>query len=675
MGHRPSRPRGLSPRIVFENGVESEGLKYSVTLFLSAALLFLAQPLVARLLLPWFGGSAEVWTACQLTFQLLLLAGYGWTHLLVTRASGRVQVLAQGTVVALAVVSLGVAAVWFNAPLMPAPSLRPLAEEAPLPRLLLLVLSTVGLPFFALATTGPLVQAWATRAGVPNVARLYALSNVGSLVGLLVYPTLVEPQLTLPQQGWLFGGGVLAWAIALAQSARGVTGSPRVIARGTFKVTWLWLAALPVALLLSVTQHLTQEVSPTPFLWVLPLAAYLLSFVVAFSRPVKWTVVLPLLALSAMAVTVLRATDQEPPLPLRVALFVGFLLVAALACHGALAATRPTDDALTGFYAALSLGGALGGVSVGLLAPRVFSSTSELEWALGLTLLVVGVSTPTRARWWWLVVGVVLPTLVLGSSVRSRGQLDAQRDFFGVVRVLQRDGQLLLLHGRTIHGVQQLEARGTPTAYYAKETGVGQLLAREQRGRHVGLVGLGAGTLAAWARPGDVWRFFEISPAVMRAAEQPGGFTFLSDARARGAQVEVVQSDGRTALEQVPTASFDVLVADAFSGDSVPVHLLTVEAMKLYASRLSDDGVLAVHLTNRSLDLAPFVARSAEEAGFAEVVMVVNESSGAALRARWMLMAKRHGALNGIQVTDAAPARAARAWTDDFSSVWNALVW
>ncbi len=659
--------------------------RFVFTVSIGAVLLFMVQPMAARALLPWFGGSAAVWTTCQLFFQLLLLAGYAWTHGLVARLAPRRQVMAQLTLVIVAGLSLAVTALWWGGPVIPGAALRPPDSTFPIARLLLSLLLSVGLPYFALATTGPLLQAWASSARVStgSVYRLYAVSNAGSLLGLLAYPFLLEPVATLRVQGWLWSAGFVAWGIALAIAGRDVTGnrSSRAESRdGGPWASWLALSAGPVVLSLAVTNHLTQEVAPIPFLWVLPLVVYLLSFIVTFESD-RWyrrEWVLPLLGLLSLAIAGLRTQDQDLPLPLRIGLYVLFLFVACVASHGELARTKPDESQLTGFYAAMATGGALGGVFVGLLAPFLFKGFYEFEWGALLVLGAVALRQSSRGviRAAWPVITVIALLLFIGVRSQRVGVLASSRDFFGVVRVVlsgdDDDQANLLLHGRTVHGAQQRLHREAPTTYYAKESGVGMLLSLERaQPRKVGVIGLGIGTLAAYGRPGDVYRFYEISPAVIDYA-QSDWFTFLSSSKAK---VELALGDARTALEREPPQGFDVLVLDAFSSDSVPVHLLTREAVALYLTHLAPGGVLAFHLSNRSLELVPVASRVGKELGLAGVVIRTQAKSNWALPARWLLLSRSSDSFAGLEVTDEHPPSDAPLWTDDFSSLWRVVRW
>jgi hypothetical protein len=372
--------------------------------------------------------------------------------------------------------------------------------------------------------------------------------------------------------------------------------------------------------------------------------------------------------------------EQELPLPFRVLLFIAFLFVACVTAHGELAASRPEPAGLTGFYAAMATGGALGGIFVGLVAPLVFASFVELE--LGLVFLLGTLAVAFRgsrlAALYGALLLVVAALLLVGANARNAGVLASRRDFFGPVRVVDSgegdDEANLLMHGRTVHGAQQLHHREQATTYYAPESGIGRLLSLERATpRRVGVIGLGIGTLATYGRAGDTYRFYEISPTVVDFAQGEGGyFTFLHDSKAN---VSVALGDARTVLEAEPANGFDVLVLDAFSSDSVPVHLLTKEAMTLYLSHLARHGVLALHLSNRSLSLVPVAARVGRELQLIPAVIGQKASSPWALPSRWLLLTREQSSLEGLPITDANPPSADQVWTDDFSSLWRAVQW
>ena len=661
--------------------------RFAFTLFLGAGLLFLVQPMVARALLPWFGGSAAVWTTCQLFFQLLLLGGYAWTHGLVQRLTPRHQVFAQRALVAVAALSILGAIVAWGGPIIPGVALRPRDSTFPIPRLLLTLLLCVGLPYFALATTGPLLQSWASDAKVTagSVYRLYALSNAGSLLGLLAYPFVLEPLATLRVQGWLWAGGFAAWAVGVALAGRGVEGAPAQKEKpkqpGPLPVkSWLALSAGPVVLLLALTSHLTQEVAPIPFLWVLPMVLYLLSFIVTFESE-RWyrrQWVLPALAVLSVCVAGARRFETDLPIVLRVWVYLVFLFVACVASHGELVRKKPEPARLTGFYTAMAIGGALGGTFAGLLAPALFADLFEFELGFVFLLGAVAFQQDTRVlrRGAFAVIAVVTVLVALDVGRGRRGVIASRRDFFGVLRVMRLGGgdneTNLLRHGNTVHGAQLLSHPDEPTTYYVRESGVGQLLSLERAApRRVGVIGLGIGTVAAYGRVGDVYRFYEISQNVLAIAQGEGGwFSFVSRSKAT---LEFALGDARTSLEREPPQRFDVMVLDAFSSDSVPVHLLTTEAMALYLRHLGPGGVLAVHLSNRSLDLVPVACRVGKELGLTPLVIGQASETNWRLPSVWLMLvrAKDYPSLKapaGLQCDGSL-------WTDDFAPLWPAVRW
>lgn len=671
--------------------------RFAATVFLSAFLLFQVQPMVGKALLPWFGGAPAVWTTCLLFFQAVLLGGYAWSHLVVARLSARAQARAHLGLLALAVLALGGTAVAWRAPLLPDASLAPGGGAAPVPQLLRLLALSVGLPYLALAATGPLLQAWVARS-VPTAAalRLYALSNLGSLLGLLAYPFGLEPLLPLRAQAWLWSAGFATFALLCGGVA--VTASrtppppPEVAATPPGPRPWGWWVALPAvasALLLAVTTHLTQEVAPVPFLWVLPLALYLVSFIVTFESARwyhrGWAV--PLLGALALVVAGVLTRDTEPSALVAVPLWSGFLFVAAVAAHGEVVRRRPAAEGLTAFYLAVSAGGALGGALVAVVAPLVFTGVTELPLGIGAVVALVAAAALGGTRWRWAgaaVTGLVAGTLWLGGQARAEGVLEARRDFFGALRVVRSgagaEARRVLLHGRILHGVQwdAPGRRGEATAYYAANSGIAQAL-RMGGGRpaRVGVVGLGLGTVAAWGRPGDVYRFYELSPEVIALARGSGGhFSFLADSAAR---VAVVEGDARTSLERELRAGsqrYDVLAVDAFSSDSVPAHLLTAEALALYLAHLADEAsVLAFHLSNRYLDLVPVVGRLAREAGLQAALVTAPGDGALGLRSKWLLVSRTSLRRPGLEaaVTDWAPRSDGPRWTDDATSLWQVV--
>lgn len=668
-------------------------IRFAVTVVLSAFLLFLVQPLVGKVVLPWFGGAPAVWTTCLLFFQLVLLGGYAWSHLVVRRLQGEWQRRAHLTLLVVAVLALVVTTLAWGTPLVPSTSLRPEGSDSPTLHLLMLLTLSVGLPYFALSSTGPLLQAWVSQK-VPAVTamRLYAASNVGSLVGLLAFPVFFEPLWPLRTLSWAWAGGFTLFAVLCATLAWRAPVIPRDAANesklsaGTV-ARWITLGALPSALLLAMTNHLTQDVAPIPFLWVLPLVLYLASFVVTFDSD-RWyrrAWALPLLCVMGFFVAGLLLYPTEPSALVALVGYLGFLAVACITAHGELVRQRPAGEHLTAFYLAVSVGGAVGGLLVAIVAPRVLKDFYELPIAAAALVLWVAIEVvrgqaPTRPRQALLAVSVVLVVL-FGWSIKSRGMdvLETRRDFFGVLRVEKDQRGLALMHGRVLHGTQFAEPskKRLATTYFSPNSGVGRLLRSRTEPIHVGTIGLGVGTLAAYVKPGDRFKFYEISPSVVAIAEGAGGyFSYLSDAPTK---VEVVLGDARTSLERESPNAYDVFIVDAFSGDSVPTHLLTKEAFQLYGTHLKPGGVLALHVSNRYLRLLPVVARLARELGLHSLVVDVDRGEDWALSSLWVLLSKDPESLRiEVPKDDAStltPDMEGPLWTDEFTSLWGLVEW
>ncbi len=669
-------------------------IPYGVTIFLSAFLLFQVQPMIGKMILPWFGGSAAVWTTCMLFFQLVLLAGYCYSHFLMRLLAPRWQSAVHLALLAASLLCL---------PLAPSLAWRPTGAENPTLRILLLLGASIGLPYFTLSTTGPLIQAWFARERTNAVPyRLFALSNLGSLLALLAYPLIVEPALpTLAQsRSWsvlflLFAlcCGGLAWRGRAGVSAQdAVTSHPPLSWRK--RLAWVALAACPSILLVADTSFLTENVAPIPLLWVIPLALYLISFILCFERngwyPRRLMLPLLLVGLAALAWLPTQGMNAYPML-LSLGVNLAALFVVCMVCHGELAGLRPPPAQLTGFYLMIAVGGACGGVFVGLVAPYCFSS--NYEYSIALVLIALVLSAVVLARH----VGPArrMPAAVLATAVviaiawvRIADHLadsgDARllvRDFYGSQAVYDvgsgDDAHRTLMHGQIIHGKQYTSParRRWPTTYYSQESGVGRaLLAKAHQGPlNVGLVGLGAGTLATYGRAGDHYRIYEIDPLVLHLARTE--FSFLAD---NPATTSMVLGDARLTLERDPTQGFDLLAIDAFSGDSVPVHLLTREAFASYFRHLKPDGVLAIHITNRFLDLVPVVRGAADAFGrSAWLVDSEGDRSREIYHSRWILLARDPAFFKAAEFAGAGqaipPTPDFRPWTDDYSSVFAVL--
>jgi SAM-dependent methyltransferase len=649
---------------------------FAGTIFSSAFLLFLVQPLIAKQILPWFGGSAAVWSICMVFFQVLLLAGYAYADLVTRKLPARVQPMLHVALLGLSLLLL---------PIVTDARWKPGGAEDPTLWILGLLLGTIGLPYFLLSTTGPLVQSWVSRTPWgAQVYRYFALSNLASLASLLSYPVLIEPYTRLLDQAhgwsWAYAGFALlcaatAWAVARMPAAQPVAavGDAAQAPRWTHYALWLALPALGSWLLLAVTNHLTQDVASVPFLWVLPLVVYLFSFVLTFEND-RWyrrALFLPgaavLLALAAYGLQSRLGQRLQTALPL----YVGGLFFWCVVLHGEMARRRPAARYLTRFYLMLSLGGALGGIAVGLVAPVVLPAYYEL--GMGLVMLALLGLVVWRRHWPGLAICALLVAICgtfLAGQVRdnSADTRVMSRNFYGTlstndaVREAPVDNVRQMYHGAVKHGEQYLAAdrRREPTTYYGPTSGIGRAIQSAPPGpRRIGLIGLGAGTLAAYARPGDTVRVYEINPDVFVLADKE--FSFLADSPAR---IERVLGDARLALEREPPQRFDVLAVDAFSGDSVPVHLLTTQALDLYMRHLRPGGIVAFHVTNRFLALPPVVERIAAARGLS-AALVHDQAENSDLRSTdWALVARDSATLQ-------RPGLA--GWTDDFNNLFTVL--
>lgn len=703
-------------------------LPFALATLLGAFLVFQVQPVISKVVLPWFGGAPMVWTTCMLFFQVLLFGGYLYAHLLARYlpppAQGAVHVLLLATAV-------------LAMPITPDASWRPDGSESPAIHLLLMLLLHVGLPYFALSSTGPLIQSWLSlEPARDDVYRLYALSNVGSLSALLSYPLIVEPVLAVDSQsrlwGLLFAAFVLiqGWlatrligrAPETARNNRGAGVSPPIAPSRV--LLWLALPAFASIVLLAFTNHLCQEVAVVPFLWVLPLAIYLTTFILAFDSPGWYR---PRGYAYAGIATIVAATLIQnyaaEQLVLQIAACGSLVFLLCMLCHGEVARLRPAPSQLTAYYLALSAGGALGALFVAVLCPLVFDSYLEFTIAqsLGAILFLVvalgygsdgaGEFRQERVQRLALLGSLVaLAGAGLQSYVRSSEADTQDRNFFGVLRVLsEHPGTKSLVHGQTVHGLQIAAPRHRePTMYYGIDSGIGRLLqsyrsaqeagdsqlaptleppglrarvlSSEEPGPgnpapqplRVGTIGLGIGTLAAYGRSGDEFDFYEINGAVEQLAREH--FSFLDDCPAA---VDVTLGDGRLALERRPQVHYDVLVLDAFSSDSVPAHLLTTEAMQLYRQRLKPGGVIAFHISNRFLDLEPVVHRLAASIDATSRTFTTAEDGAAfTSHAVWVLVATDPRLWQRPELSVGVAPRAPGSgplWTDNFHNLLDVL--
>lgn len=685
---------------------------FACTIFLSAFLLFQVQPLVGKMILPWFGGSASVWTTCLLFFQGVLLVGYLYAHWLVRFISPGKQAVIH--VLALAA-SLAVL------PIIPATDWKPAGGEDPSLLIIGLLTVTIGLPYLLLSTTGPLLQAWFSRqesGAVPY--RLFALSNLGSMLGLLSYPVLFEPYLAIPDMSWSWSLAYAAFVLLCAtiairsrhsRAAPPATGlveptSVEVIPKTTPRgmLTWVALAVCPTVFLMAVTSHLTQNVAPIPFLWVLPLALYLLSFILCFEGGHwyrrRWYLPLYVVWLAAASYDLVyrlwKTGTWEP-----IIFYSAGLFIACMLGHGELARKKPHPRYLTSFYLMIAIGGVLGGIFTALVAPRIFNDNYELPLIAVLVALIsttlafndavrhdtTGHDTPGRflARGQRAVMNMLAVAVALVSVGAVAGTAKEQgrhkllaRNFYGTLGVTDaasvHGDERRLVHGIILHGTQLLnpEYRRMPTTYYGENSGAAMaLLATRQQGegQRVGVIGLGTGTMAAYGRAGDSYRFYEINPMVVSLARTQ--FTFLDDT---AATVDMALGDARLVLEQEPAQQFDVLVVDAFSGDAIPVHLLTREAFAVYFKHVRPGGMLAVHISNRHLDLEPVVKHAADH--FNKEVRVVESKEDRTKgwnSSTWAILADSPEAFASSPIQGKGRAITAKSaippWSDNYSSI------
>lgn len=682
---------------------------FCLTIFISAFLLFQVQPLFGRFILPWFGGSPAVWTTCMLVFQTLLFAGYAYAHASTTWLPPRRQAALHIGLLLLAMIML---------PIYPNPEWKPASADGPALHIILLTMYCVGLPYFLVSSTGPLLQAWFSRTLTgESPYRLYALSNIGSLLGLVSYPFVVEPLLPTGAQALLWSGLFVIFALACSTSAvvmvRSAAGNRQAASEPvdgssaasageqaaapswSLRALWFALAMTPSVMLLATTNEVCQDVAVIPFLWVAPLTIYLLTFILSFDSD-RWysrRLCAGGAAIATMLVFPLLSRQPNVPILAQVAVYFLALFFICMVCHRELALLKPHPRYLTGFYLTMAAGGAAGGLFVGLAAPRLFTSYHELHLAfiaffmlyLAIRIREDGTRLPLpnwalslAAAGLLVAISLVLPTITEGQT----GVLEKSRNFYGILRVREQAGpdvpapQIQLVNGRILHGTQfsQPGKRHIPTTYYGEQSGVGRLLRAFHVGqpRKIGVIGLGAGTLAVYGTAQDELRFYELIPDVITFAKKH--FTFLSDSAAR---VTVVPGDARLLLEHESSQGFDILVLDAFSGDAVPVHLLTKEAMAQYVRHLKPDGVLACHISNLHFDLQPVMAGLAQEFGFHyKIVRSLPDPQTATNPAVWCILARDPEVLRRLFAeADSAspPARKPLLWTDERSNLLDVL--
>ena len=694
--------------------------------FASAFLIFLVQPMVGKRIIPWFGGAPGTWMVCLAFYQVTLFLGYAYAHGLMQLARPSIQFCTHALLVVAALCAL---------PVLPGPHWAPEGPSAPITSILAMMTASVALPFLTLAATGPLVQAWFARI-FPGRSPypLYAVSNAGSLLGLIGYPFLIEPNLSLRLTGtlWAFafaatGLGVLACALlafrrgADPRQTPGSRESRDAALMSPHILLWLALSGTAVVILMGVTNKLCIDIASVPFLWALPLAVYLLTFILCFGFERSYHRV-PYLAAAAAILLVLDSEtgwlrDAAHSLQGQIALYCLLLFAACMVMHGELHRLRPAPRSLTIYYLCISGGGALGGTFVGILAPTLFDGFHELPLGIGLAWLLALAAWRVDAkgwlrsgspRWHWLLVGGLSALVLLHSGREAFGRDDSllyqERNFFGLLRVSEsgEPKQHRLFNGTTLHGVQFRDRpadRRLGTSYYGSATGIAAALdpGRDREARRVGLVGLGVGTLAVYGREGDLFRFYEVDPAVIRLAADDDFFSFLGESQAA---IEIVPGDARLSLmaeyRTGDAPGFDVLVLDAFSSASIPVHLLTREAFQIYDAALDQKGVIAVHISNHHFEIWPLIARLGRELGMLTLrVRTAPAPRYQSQYAVWCFLSHDKAKIQALIATAAERAKTMKIpppvfvivrpdtplpenvqiWTDDYSDLFGLLRW
>ena len=671
---------------------------YAATTFFSAFLLFLLQPITAKQILPWFGGSAAVWTTCLVFFQSALLLGYAYSDAVARRLPPRSQVVLHVALLAASCALL---------PIVPGAQWKPMGTENPSLLILGLLAATIGLPYFMLSTTSPLVQSWFAHTHPDRSPyRLFALSNLASMLALLGYPFAIEPWIPTRLQAWGWSAAYVVFALLAAASGwlasrsaiRTSTASTEPLAIGDGveaapsagrQSLWATLAATGSFLLLAVSNHICENIASIPLLWIAPLSIYLLSFILCFDSS-RWYRAAMFRAMLAAALGVMGWTladsDLTHQLRLQIAVFCAGLFLACMFCHGELSRLKPAARYLTRFYLMVALGGAVGSALVGLLAPIVLPAYFELAFGLIACAALLSFQV-RRAHPVFLVLAVASLLFTVGAagwSIHSfyENTVLATRNFYGVLRVQEwgvgtASYHRSLVHGTILHGTQypgpSLERQ--PTTYYTATSGIGRALESlhpSVEPLKVGVIGLGTGTIAAYGAKGDVYRFYDINPAVVGIAKRDFSFIGKSDAT-----IEIALGDARLNLEREAPQGFDVLAIDAFSSDAIPVHLITSEALSVYRRHVKSGGVIAFHVTNRYLDLAPVVQQLADAQGLHAVLVADDGEAPMGSRSDWVLVSESEDALDSDEITEAAtaiePRPGWRLWTDDFNNIVQVL--
>ncbi len=684
---------GLGPNIISR-------ILMATTVLLSAFLLFQIQPLIAKYILPWFGGAATVWTICMLFFQFALLLGYSYSHFMVSHLRPRWQVIIHSLLLFLTL---------FLLPISPDKTFIMGMSNTPIIGILGLLTLTIGVPYFALSTTTSLIQAWYARI---NVGRspypLYALSNIGSFIALLTYPIFIETNFEIGDQAsfWSMGYGVFIISLILICLIVGKSlwnfKAPKhevIVDQSPADdniFTWFMLATAASICLLATSDHLSRDVASVPFLWVIPLSIYLLSFVLCFEsdRWYKRGLFAPLLFIFISVIVAENVKLISFTYLQQIILYCGFLFVTCMVCHGELAKQKPPVNRLTKFYLILAIGGAAGGVYVGLIAPKFFVLPLELFMGIIITIVVFSMVLfkdknsqfyQGRTPWFWrsyaIFAALFVAFIYFYSVVKYSQVIEFKRNFYGPLRVMTKDitdgpRVKLMALGTTEHGIEILDnaqASKIPTAYYGVESGLGQALLSLKKPANVGMIGLGIGTIGAYGSAGDHYKIYEINPQVTEMAYKH--FNYLNDT---AAHIEIIHGDGRLSLEAEQDNQFDLLAIDAFSGDSIPVHLLTYQALELYMKQLKKEGILAIHTSNRYLELRPVVLGTAKAHDY-KVIEIKNAADAkiAVNKSQWFLITQDGATFEKLQnfkhIVKRPKDLKEIIWTDNFSNIFSIL--
>jgi spermidine synthase len=673
--------------------------KYAITIFLSAFLAFQVQPLISKYILPWFGGSSSVWLICLLFFQIVLLLAYAYAFLIVKFFNLRWQKIIHSVFLISGLLVL---------PIIPSESLKPISSQEPVTQIILLLTLTVGLPFFLVASTSPLLQDWFSRSAPrKSPYPLYAISNFGSLLALVSFPFFFEPIFARKEhaQSWsaLFVLFVIASLFVIykitekkAKNKQATISTKKPTTKNWFY--WIALPFLASAMLLGITNQLCLNVAAVPFLWILPLSIYLITFILSFSsfNIYKRKIFIPILILATLFLPAFISNiTEDAGIISQIILFSVILFSVCLIAHSELYKIKPAPQYLTSFYLALSIGGALGGIFVGIIAPLIFTLYWEVHLLLFLTVFIIFLLYSDSLEFKKLLkkystisyYALGICSLIFALSLfnyqndYAENATSASRNFYGTlsVRVQEAPGEneykKTLLHGTIIHGYQFIspEKQSIPTSYYGNETGVGLAfnIVNKKENIRVGVIGLGTGTISAYGKKGDFFKYYEINPAVIELATNE--FSYIKNSPANH---ELALGDARLTMDSEQPQSFDLLILDAFSSDAIPTHLLTTEAMKIYKQNINKDGIIAFHISNRYLDLLPVVNKLAHLYKMTPILIKNDKNETETFSATWVLLTTNKEIIEDKKILEVKSEiniedTNFKEWTDDYVNLFS----